>query len=93
MNKIKLSDGLYQYQFPAFDNQHFGFNIYALINANEALLIDTAFESHAIAVLDDLKKAGVEITKVVFSHFHPDHISVNRHSSHKQLAVQTPQYH
>lgn len=75
MKKIVLTNNLYQYQFPPFDNQHFGFNIYALINGSEALLIDTAFESHAKAVLEDLKKEGVEIKEVVFSHFHPDHIS------------------
>lgn len=75
MNKIKIAEGLYQYQFPPFENQHFGFNIYALINGNEALLIDTAFEAQAKLVLEDLRKEGVEIRKVVFSHFHPDHIS------------------
>ena len=75
MKKIIITNNLYQYQFPPFENQHFGFNIYALINGNEALLIDTAFESHATAVLQDLEKEGVEIKQVVFSHFHPDHIS------------------
>lgn len=75
MEKIRLTDNLYQYQFPPFDGQHFGFNIYALINGSEALLIDTAFENHAKAVLEDLKQQGVAITGVVFSHFHPDHIS------------------
>lgn len=75
MKKIILTKSLYQYQFPPFDNQHFGFNIYALINGSEALLIDTAFEKHATAVLEDLENEGVEIKQVVFSHFHPDHIS------------------
>ena len=58
LKKILLTNNLYQYQFPSFDNQHFGFNIYALINGSEALLIDTAFENHAAAVLEDLKKEG-----------------------------------
>jgi glyoxylase-like metal-dependent hydrolase (beta-lactamase superfamily II) len=75
LKKIILTNNLYQYQFPPFDNQHFGFNIYALIDGNEALLIDTAFEQHATAVLEDLEKADIEIKQVVFSHFHPDHIS------------------
>lgn len=66
---------MYQYQFQPFDNQHFGFNIYAMIDGNKALLIDTAFEQHASAVVEDLMKEGVEIREVVFSHFHPDHIS------------------
>ena len=75
MKKIKLTDGLYQYQFPPFENQHFGFNIYAFVNGNEALLIDTAFEPQAKAVLEDLREDGIEIRHVIFSHFHPDHVS------------------
>ncbi|MCF6441866.1 MBL fold metallo-hydrolase [Pseudoalteromonas luteoviolacea] len=75
MKKIKLDEGLYQYQFPPFENQHFGFNIYALIQDDEALLIDTAFEEQAQAVIDDLANTGIQVKKVVFSHFHPDHIS------------------
>jgi len=75
LKKILLTENLYQYQFPPFDNQHFGFNIYVLVNNSEALLIDTAFEKHAEAVLKDLKKSAIEIKQVVFSHFHPDHIS------------------
>lgn len=39
------------------------------------MLIDTAFEAQATAVRDDLLAAGITITAVVFSHFHPDHIS------------------
>jgi len=75
LKKIILTNNLYQYQFPPFEGQYFGFNIYTLVNGSEALLIDTAFEKHAKAVLDDLEKEGVEIKQVVFSHFHPDHIS------------------
>lgn len=75
MKKIKLSNDIYQYQFSPFEGQHFGFNIYALINGNEALLLDTAFENHAQLVVDDLKAQNIEIKQVVFSHFHPDHIS------------------
>ena len=56
MKKIKITEGLYQFQFPPFENQHFGFNIYALINGQEALLIDTAFEQHAKQVREDLNK-------------------------------------
>lgn len=75
MKKIKLSKNFYQYQFPPFEGQHFGFNIYVLIDGNDALLIDTAFENHAQAVSVDLEKSGVKVKEVVFSHFHPDHIS------------------
>ena len=75
MKKIKLIKNLYQYQFPPFEGQHFGFNIYALIDGNEALLIDTAFEVHAQQVVADLKLENIAVKHVVFSHFHPDHIS------------------
>ena len=75
MKKIKLAKDLYQYQFPPFAGQHFGFNIYALIKNGEALLIDTAFENQAQSVKADLEHDGIMITDVVFSHFHPDHVS------------------
>lgn len=75
MKKIEISKNFYQYQFPPFERQNFGFNIYVLIDENEALLIDTAFEEHAIQVVEDLKVENIEVKHVVFSHFHPDHIS------------------
>jgi len=75
MKKIKITRNLYQYRFPPFEGEQFGFNIHVLINGYEALLIDTAFECHAKLVVEDLKETNIEIKHVVFSHFHPDHIS------------------
>ncbi|MGL1893642.1 MAG: MBL fold metallo-hydrolase [Spirochaetaceae bacterium] len=75
MKKIKLTTDLYQYQFPPFNGDSFGYNIHVLIAKNEALLIDTGFEEHTLLVKADLEQNGISITHVVFSHFHPDHIS------------------
>jgi glyoxylase-like metal-dependent hydrolase (beta-lactamase superfamily II) len=75
MNKITITNNLIQYQFPPFEGQHFGFNIYAFINNNTAMLLDTAFEQHAKQVKQDLDEQGITVTHILFSHFHPDHTS------------------
>lgn len=74
MKKITLAHNLVQYQFPPYPGKHFGFNIFALIDQDRALLIDTGFEEHAAAVLKDLTAAGVLPQQVILSHFHDDHI-------------------
>ena len=75
MKKIELSENFYQYQFPHSEGQHFGFNIYCLINGQEALIIDTAYVKQTEIINKDLQEQGISITQVVFSHFHPDHVS------------------
>ncbi len=74
MRKILITEDLYQYQFPPRPDQHFGFNIFTLIHGKEALLIDTGFEDHALAVKEDLAKDGIKPTYIIISHFHDDHI-------------------
>lgn len=76
MNKTEITTGIVRYQFPPHEGKHFGFNLYALLDeeTRSALLIDTGYEEHAAAVLDDLTTNGYELNAVVISHFHPDHI-------------------
>jgi glyoxylase-like metal-dependent hydrolase (beta-lactamase superfamily II) len=73
MKKILLAKNFYQYQFPPYPGKHFGFNVYVLVNALEALLIDTGFEEHAAAVQSDLTALGITPSKIIISHFHDDH--------------------
>lgn len=77
MEKILLEKNFYLYQFPPRPdrpNEHFGTNIYVLLDDRQALVIDTGFKEHATAVKDDLSNSGIEVRKVIISHFHPDHI-------------------
>lgn len=74
MIKTKISKNLYQYQFPPRSGKHYGFNIFALVHGNNALLIDAGFEDHASMVKTDLLEQSIEPSKVVISHFHDDHI-------------------
>lgn len=75
MNRLELAKNLIQYQFPPdTPGKHYGFNIYALLNGDEVMLIDTAYEKHASAVAADLGNEGRWVNCVVISHFHEDHI-------------------
>lgn len=77
MKEEQIAENLYLYQFPPQEpGHHFGFNIFALLDKKEkgALLIDTAFQEHASAVMDDLAANGYTVQQVVISHFHDDHI-------------------
>ncbi len=75
MHKTKITTNLYLYQFPPFAGDHVGYNIYAFIHNNTAMLLDTGFEAHGQAVREDLNSLDITIIQVLFSHFHPDHIS------------------
>jgi glyoxylase-like metal-dependent hydrolase (beta-lactamase superfamily II) len=75
MKRFELADHLIRYQFPpGAAGKHYGFNIYAMLNGAEAMLIDSGYERHAGAVLADLQSRGVSVTGVIASHFHEDHI-------------------
>jgi glyoxylase-like metal-dependent hydrolase (beta-lactamase superfamily II) len=75
MKKTQITEIFYQYQFPPVDpDHHFGFNIFALLGEGKALLIDTAFEEHASAVMDDLSTNDHSVQAVIISHFHDDHL-------------------
>jgi hypothetical protein len=70
MKKIKIADNFYQYQFlPRTEKQHFGFNIFVLVNGKDALLIDAAFADHASAVKDDLPQWILGQVKLSFPIF------------------------
>ncbi|MCP4160589.1 MAG: MBL fold metallo-hydrolase [Deltaproteobacteria bacterium] len=73
MIKSKISENFYKYCFPPKPDDHYGYNIYALISNKRALLIDTGYEEHALVVKEDLLSLGIEPVKVIISHFHDDH--------------------
>jgi len=76
MLKLQLDERIVQYRFPPEPGKHYGFNLTALLDRqrSHAVLIDTAFEPQAAAVLDDLTAAGITPDGVIVSHFHPDHV-------------------
>jgi len=75
MFKKELAPGIIQYMFPPRrEEDYYGYNIVAIIYEKKALLIDAAFEDEASRVLKDLHASGIEIDKVIISHFHDDHM-------------------
>lgn len=77
MEKLQIAERIVQYRFPPEPRKHYGFSIVALLdeNAKRALLIDTAYEEQAAAVLVDLTECGFAVGGVIVSHFHPDHVT------------------
>jgi len=74
MLKKHLSANLIQYTFLPLDDEPYGYNIYAVLGQNnKAILIDSAFETQAELVRDDLLRNGIYPVAVVVSHFHADH--------------------
>ncbi len=70
----KLEDNFYLFTFPPRKDNKFGYNIYAMINGDQALIVDTGFRNHIKAVEEELRNKDIEIKKVIISHFHLDHI-------------------
>lgn len=63
------------FRFPEEDGFLYGFNLYALINGIDVLLIDTAFRKQARQVNEALTSRGLRLTHVLLTHFHPDHVA------------------
>lgn len=74
MVKRELSDGIIQYVFEPLPGKHFWNSITAIINGQEVLLIDTAYEQQALLLYDDLNSNGLDIKKIIISHFQDDHM-------------------
>jgi len=72
----RIAEDLLVYRFPPLEGKHYGFNIYALLDpdSTDVLLLDTAYEAQSREVRADLEAAGLRVTQVILSHFHPDHI-------------------
>lgn len=59
---------------PRKDNK-FGYNIFVLIDNDKALMLDSGYRMHSTEVKENLELKGIEIVKVIISHFHLDHIN------------------
>ena len=75
MKIIKLEEDILIYQFnPEEDQVFLGLNIFVILNGSECVIVDTGFKRHFLKISEDLKKKGIKISKVILTHFHPDHI-------------------
>ncbi len=63
------------FRFPEKEGFLYGFNLYALVNGTDVLLIDTAFRTQARQVKEALTSKGLQLTHVLLTHFHPDHVA------------------
>lgn len=74
MKIIKLENDILIYQFLPEKMSIIGINIFVILNNLEAIIIDTGYRRHFLQVLKDLKAKKIVISKVILTHFHPDHI-------------------
>ncbi len=69
-----ITDNVCQYVFiENEDKPYIDVNITALINGENAMLIDTAFANQALVVKQELESKGITVDEIVLSHYHPDH--------------------
>lgn len=73
MKRVEIEQNIIAYQHDGKSAHNLGYNIYAFIHDQEALILDTAYSQHLEPVIEDLSKAGVAIVAVLPSHYHPDH--------------------
>ena len=75
MKIIELESDILVYQFtPDIKNSAIGLNIFVVVNNNECIVIETGYKEFLLEVLEDLKNRGISVSKVIQTHFHPDHI-------------------
>ena len=77
MGKLRVNiidEGILQFQFDPEESNQYGYNIYAVLDGKNALLIDAAFERHCREVDGYLRDRGIIIDTVILSHFHHDHM-------------------
>ncbi|MCF2138430.1 MAG: MBL fold metallo-hydrolase [Candidatus Lokiarchaeota archaeon] len=87
MNIIRLKDDIWVYSFDSDESAdlttlgdgirnsaNFDANIMAIIDNDNALLIDSSIQKYAYQVKNDLKEKGITVKSIIFSHFHTDHI-------------------
>lgn len=92
MKVLKQTDDFLSFQFPEEKGFDYGFNICALMNGKKALLIDTAFRSQIAEVKKYLADQGLELTHVLASHFHNDHIAGLMHLPRDITVLGSPEY-
>lgn len=73
MEIIEIESDIFLFQFAPEGNKIVGSNIFAIIDNDKALLIDTGYEKHMEQVTNELVKRKVKVSIVIISHFHPDH--------------------
>ena len=85
MEKIEISKGIYLCRFEKALGHFIGLNVVLIENGNEALLIDTGYEYNFVELKKHLDERNITITKVVVSHFHPDHIGGLKYLEHADV--------
>lgn len=74
MIKRELAPGIIEYVFDPQPGKHFGNRITALLKGRKVLLIDTGYRHQAEEVARDLADNGLEVEKIILTHFHDDHM-------------------
>ncbi|MCP4646680.1 MAG: MBL fold metallo-hydrolase [bacterium] len=71
----RIENNFYNYRFPEEEGFRYGFNLYALVDGDKVLLIDSAFRTQVKKVRKDLQSKDLKLSHVLLTHFHPDHVN------------------
>jgi glyoxylase-like metal-dependent hydrolase (beta-lactamase superfamily II) len=73
MKVIDLGEGLLMFMFDPPPGEFEGLNLLALVDGDEALLLDAGYKDNLREALAHLEDIGARPVKAVISHYHPDH--------------------
>jgi len=71
----EIEKNLLKFIFDPKKDNKFGYNIFALIHGDKAMIIDSGYRMHSAEVKENLQEKGISIENVIISHFHLDHIN------------------
>lgn len=74
MQKESIAEGIYRCIFDPLPRLHFSDSIIVLVDGGRALFIDTGYAPEAQQALSDIGCNGLELDRIILSHFHDDHM-------------------
>jgi glyoxylase-like metal-dependent hydrolase (beta-lactamase superfamily II) len=74
MEKWTIAENVVQYHFPDSETpDKLDDHILVFLNGDKAVLLDSGYEHEAAQIKADLDAQGIEVEKILLSHYHPDH--------------------
>lgn len=74
MEIIEITPEITLYRF----KEHYEVNVLLLKEKGGAILLDTGVQPQGKWLAEELQKQGIQVSLIINSHFHPDHVNGNR---------------
>ncbi len=89
----QIGNNFLNFRFPEKEGFTYGFNLYALVNNTDVMIIDAGFRTQAKMVYNDIVSKGLKLTHVLMTHFHPDHVNGLVALPEDITVLGSPEYH